>query len=115
MSFLARGSYVSTIKLSYTYTIGNIPQNTQTNTRPVPNQAYYPQKTTKRVFYTQPTTRQTRPRITTTSSPRHSVYIDNKLGTVDQSFVCGVRRNQQSSVSFVIGGETGKYFIVAVN
>ena len=118
MSFLARGSYVSTIKLSHTYTINNI-QNTQTNTRPVPNQYYYNQnsQTTQRIIYAQPTTRQTRRPIATTLRPASRqpapVFIDNKLGAtiLDHSFVCGVRRNQLNSVSFIVGGETGKYFM----
>ena len=125
MSFLARGSYVSTIKLSHTYTINNI-QNTQTNTRHIPNQSYYyqNQETTRSIIYAQPTTRPTQPPTlqpeTLRPAPPQQTeqgYINNKLETTNnkQSFVCGVRRNQLNSVSFIVGGETGKYFILAVN
>ncbi|KAL7017390.1 hypothetical protein ACKWTF_010355 [Chironomus riparius] len=115
----ARGSYVSTIKMSHTYTISNIPQNAQTNSRPVPNQSYYHQnqETTRRIIYTQPTTRATQPPIPAKPRQTTQVYIDNKLGTISsaQTFVCGVRRNQLGAVSFVVGGQKGKYFTRAVN
>ena len=133
MSFLAFGRHVSTIKMSYTYTINNIPQNVQTNPKPIPNQPLYDQnqETTKRIIHTQPPTRPTQPPTRKTkppttitlppvpASPRQTtqVSIENKLGTTNgnQSYVCGVQRTQLNAVSFVIGGVKGKYFIMAVN
>ena len=112
--------------MSYTYTINNIPQNVQTNPKPIPNQTLYDQnqETTRRIIHTQPPTRKTKPPATITlppvpASPRQTtqVLIENKLGTTNgnQSYVCGVQRTQLNAVSFVIGGVKGKYFIMAVN
>ncbi|KAL7034192.1 hypothetical protein ACKWTF_007888 [Chironomus riparius] len=118
----ARGRYVSTIKMSYTYTINNIPQNIQMIARPILNQSWYHQNrdTTEKIIYTEPPTRPTQPPTTSTLPPAPQrqtthINIDYKIGNTndDQSYVCGVRRTQLSAVSFVIGGERGKYFIMS--
>jgi len=98
--------------MSYTYTINNLPQNIPTNQNPSWN---YQNQGTTTVAYTQPpaTVPPRQIQVYATVPPRQTqLYKENKLGNSnnDQSYVCGVRRTPQSAVSYVIGGERGKYF-----
>ncbi|XP_070492218.1 uncharacterized protein [Chironomus tepperi] len=125
----ATGRTVSTITLSFTYTISGLPQITSTNFQSNYNPPfYYPNQETTKIIYKQPTFRtkppikQAKPIILTTLSHAPSkqttqFQINNKLGNINngQSYVCGVRRDSSSAVSFVIGGITGKYFIMIIN
>ncbi|KAG5681575.1 hypothetical protein PVAND_010994 [Polypedilum vanderplanki] len=117
----ATGSYISTLSLYNTYTLGiNVPYQSYNpdpsqNIVPVQNQVYnppiqqIPQETT--IFYRPPPIKTRRPVVTVAPiTYKKPTTIENRNILVNQkiSEVCGKRVEQSEIVSFIVGGSEAK-------